>query len=176
MNDAKHLESGSEVHIGGVGRFLAGIAALIWDSAMDKYLLLQRSQDKDYGSGAWECVTGRVDQGEDFETALHREVLEEIGAEVQIEFIIATTRFYRGEARPENELLGVLYGCTLKDPGQVTHGSEHSQARWFSAQEADDFLPERYWLRNIIERAEQMKAQLPEGLREVYRREGFNIG
>ena len=176
MNDEKHPHSVSDESIGGVGRFLSGIAALIWDPATDKYLLLQRAADKDYASGAWECVTGRVDQGEDFEAALHREVLEEIGAEVQIEFIIATTHFYRGEARPENELLGVLYGCTLKDPREISHGSEHSQARWFTADEAGEFLPDGYWLRNIIQRAERMKAHLPGELREVYRREGFNIG
>jgi 8-oxo-dGTP diphosphatase len=159
-----------------VGHFLAGIAALIWDPSTERYLLLQRSAYKDYASGAWECVTGRVDQGEDFEQALHREVGEEIGASVQIEFIVATTHFYRGPASPENELLGIIYGCTIINPHEVAIEAEHSQARWLTVQQAYEFLPQGYWLRNVIERAELMKAHLPQELRTIYRRQGFDIG
>jgi 8-oxo-dGTP pyrophosphatase MutT (NUDIX family) len=176
MNSETNLPDNPPRYSSQVGHFLAGIAALIWDPATEKYLLLQRSADKDYASGAWECVTGRVDQGEDFEQALHREVHEEIGASVQIEFIVATTHFYRGPATPENELLGIIYGCTIKNPTQVTIEEEHSQARWLTVQQVYEFLHEGYWLRNVIERAELMKALLPQELRTVYRDQGFNIG
>ncbi len=90
-----------------IGRFYAGIAALIWVPETKQYLLLRRSTQKDYAQGAWECVTGRVDQGESFEDALRREVREELGAEVQLEYILGTTHFYRGDPIPENELVGV---------------------------------------------------------------------
>jgi 8-oxo-dGTP diphosphatase len=85
-----------------IGRFYAGIAALIWSPETKQYLLLCRSEQKDYARGAWECVTGRVDQGEGFEDALHREVHEELGVEVQIEHILGTTHFYRGMGYPPN--------------------------------------------------------------------------
>jgi 8-oxo-dGTP diphosphatase len=55
-----------------IGRFIGGIGALIWSPKVKRYLLLRRSAQRDYGAGAWECVTGRVDQGEGFEQALHR--------------------------------------------------------------------------------------------------------
>ena len=102
-----------------VGRFLAGVGALIWEQETNKYFLLRRVADRDFQAGAWECVTGRVDQGESFEEALHREVMEEIGGKVQIEFIVATTHFYRGEAKPENELLGLIYGCSALNPAEM---------------------------------------------------------
>jgi hypothetical protein len=35
-----------------VGRFLAGIGALIWDQESDRYLLLRRSMEKDFAAGA----------------------------------------------------------------------------------------------------------------------------
>ena len=159
-----------------VGHFLAGVAALIWDPTTDQYYLLRRAGHRDFQQGAWECVTGRVDQGEDFEEALNREVREEIGGELQVEFIVATTHFYRGEALPENELLGVIYGCTLKNPKEVSFGAEHSEARWVTAEEAFAFLPQGHWLRKVITRAEQMKAHLPESLRKIFQEEGFNIG
>ena len=56
-----------------IGHFYAGIAALIWSPETNQYLLLRRSELKDFAPGAWECVTGRVDQGEGFEDALRRE-------------------------------------------------------------------------------------------------------
>ena len=96
--------------------------------------------------------------------------------EESLEFIIATTHFFRGEEHPENELLGIIYGCTLKNLEEVSFGAEHSEARWVTAEEAFAFLPQGHWLRKVITRAEQMKAHLPEALRQAFREEGFNIG
>ena len=158
-----------------IGRFLAGIGALIWNPDTDQYLLLRRADHRDFGQGAWECVTGRVDQGENFEQALHREVREEIGGEVQIEFIVATTHFYRGQAAVENELLGIVYGCTIKNPTAIRHGEEHSEMRWATVKEAGSFLPERHWLHKVLRRAEMMRTQLPAQLRETFREEGFEL-
>jgi 8-oxo-dGTP diphosphatase len=158
-----------------VGHFLGGIAALVWDPETSKYLLLRRSDSRDFGQGAWECVTGRVDQGESFTEALHREVQEEISAKVQIDFIISTTHFYRGQPQPENELLGVIYGCTLQDPAQVAIDYEHSELRWLTAQEAETFLSTGHWLRLAIQRAEVLREKLPEELSRFYRQNGFEI-
>jgi hypothetical protein len=43
-----------------IGRFYAGVGALVWCASTQKYLVLKRSADKDFGGGAWECVTGQV--------------------------------------------------------------------------------------------------------------------
>ena len=158
-----------------IGKFMAGIAALIQDPQTQHYLLLRRAARRDYGAGAWECVTGRVDQGESFTQAVHREVQEEISARVQIDFIICTTHFYRGPQQPENELLGVIYGCTLLEPQAqaITTGDEHSEMRWVSAEEALAFLPQGYWLSGVIERAELLRHRLPVEIVENYQRLGF---
>lgn len=162
-----------------IGRFYAGIAALIWGPD-NRYLLLKRSDEKDYGAGAWECVTGRVDQGEGFTDALHREVGEELGVEIQVQFIIGTTHFYRGEATPENELLGVVYGCFLSDPTAVMTSAEHTELRWVTAGQAEALLTpggsSTRWLQQTIARAEQMKRLLPPGLLAYYAEQGFEIG
>ena len=158
-----------------VGHFLGGIGALVWDPATRRYLLLQRANNRDFKSGAWECVTGRVDQGESYEQALHREVREEIGATVQIEFLVATTHFYRGESRPENELLGVIYSCIIQNPEQAHFEAEHSAQRWVTADEAMAFLPEGHWLRNVIIRAERLRMLVPAELRQAFLNEGFEL-
>lgn len=84
-----------------VGRFLGGIMALVREVENGRYLLLQRASSKDVGAGTWECVTGRVDQGESFEEALYREVQEEIGVTPQIEFILGTTHFFAARPFPK---------------------------------------------------------------------------
>jgi 8-oxo-dGTP diphosphatase len=159
----------------GIGRFYAAIAALLWSPANRKYLLLKRSEDRDVGGGAWECVTGRVDQGESFEDAVHREAREELGARVQIEFIVGTAHSYRGEKRPENEMLEVVYFCLIDNPETISISAEHSEYRWVTAEEAYDLLsasePEQ-WIRGIIERAETIRRLLPSELLEFYRERG----
>jgi 8-oxo-dGTP diphosphatase len=156
-----------------VGHFLGGVGALIWDPATNKYLLLRRADNRDFQAGKWECLTGRVDQGESYTQALHREVREEIGTEVQIDFIIATTHFYRGEEKPENELLGVIYGCTIHEPKKAMFGEEHSEQCWVTVDEADKLLPVGYWLRNVMHRGALMRTLLPAGLLQEFHQHGF---
>lgn len=157
------------------GHFLGGIAALIWNPANDKYLLLRRAASKDFGAGSWECVTGRVDQGESFSQAIGREVREEVGGIAQIEFFVGTTHFYRGAPLPENELLGVVCGCTLADPDGVVIGVEHSEFCWLTAVEITHFLPPDHWLQTVVARAEFLRAHLPESVRAEFRQQGLEI-
>jgi 8-oxo-dGTP pyrophosphatase MutT (NUDIX family) len=83
-----------------------------------------------------------VDQGEGFADAVLREIREELGVSARIDFIVGTMHFYRGEARPENELVGVQYCCSIEDPAGITLNWEHSEHRWVTAGEAREFLPE----------------------------------
>jgi 8-oxo-dGTP pyrophosphatase MutT (NUDIX family) len=162
------------------GRFSGGIAALIWSPRSDSYLLLKRSGEKDFASGIWECVTGRVGQGEGFEDAIQREVLEELGVEVEIEYFLGTTHFYRGTEQPENELIGIVACCSLDDLRPIRVCAEHSEQRWVSAAQAYELLsaqdPSTRWMRRVIERAEAMNNLVPPQLREYFRQNGFELG
>jgi 8-oxo-dGTP pyrophosphatase MutT (NUDIX family) len=163
-----------------IGRFYAGIAAVIWSPKNEQYLLLRRSDQKDYARGAWECVTGRVDQGEGFEDALHREVWEELGVKAKIEHILGTTHFYRGDPLPKNELVGVIYLCSLSEPDSILIGEEHSEYRWLTAQEALELLthddPTTQWARRVIQRAEIIRPMLPTNLVNYQSESGFEMG
>ncbi|HET6444760.1 MAG TPA: NUDIX domain-containing protein [candidate division Zixibacteria bacterium] len=162
-----------------IGRFTCGIGVLIWDAISDKYLVLKRSEEKDFAAGFWECVTGRVDQGEGFEDAAHREVLEELSVSVQLLQILGTTHFYRGEQRPEYELIGVVYLGTIAPPGNIAISVEHSEYRWESAEEAKNLIENNEgtegWLARVIDRAEVMKSSLPSSLLELFRDTGFEL-
>ena len=102
--------------------------------------------------------------------------LKPLGGRVQIEFIVATTHFYRGHPSPENELLGLIFGCTALNQEEMAVGSEHSEGHWVSVDEAFKLLPDRHWLRKVITRAELQKANLAPILRDTFRNEGFDIG
>jgi 8-oxo-dGTP pyrophosphatase MutT (NUDIX family) len=163
-----------------IGRFKAGIAALIWSHLTGQYLLLKRSEHKDYAPGVWECVTGQVDQGEGFEDAMHREVREELGVKVEIEHILGTTHFYRGTPGSENELVGVIYLCSLADPASIRISQEHTEYRWLSATQALDLLsipdPSTQWVRRVIQRAEIIRPLLPGELVIFQSETGFELG
>ena len=152
-----------------IGRFFAAVGALLWNPTDGTYLVLKRTAEKDFAPGAWECVTGRVDQGEGFAEAVHREVREELGVEVQVDFVAGTMHFYRGEAKPENELVGVLYCCSIEDPGAIQTSWEHAEHRWITAEEAQTLLPQGHWLGELIQRAERIRAQLPLDLLQTFR-------
>lgn len=163
-----------------IGRFYGGVAALLTYPPTHQYLLLKRSEAKDFGAGTWECVTGRVDQGEGFEDALRREVVEEVGVQdFQIDFTVGTTHFYRGQARPENELIGVVYCCTIADRDAIHISPEHSDYRWATAAEAYEFLtaanPATTWMKRVIERAETIRSLTPAALLNFYRQHGFEL-
>ena len=154
------------------GHFLAGIAGLI-RNAGGEYLMMKRIDERDFGSEIWECPTGRVNQDESFEGALHREVMEETRLRVGIDAIVGLTHFYRGERLPENELQGVVFGCHIVGEENVVMSEEHSEYRWVSAKDALQFLtstdPGTVWFRTTVERAEVLYSQMPPGWADVHR-------
>ena len=159
-----------------VGRFRCAIAALARHPSTGAYLLLRRAAHRDMGAGEWECVTGRVAQGEGFEAAPRREAREELGVEIQIDFIIGTSRFYRGRPIPENEALAVHYACTLDDPEALHVSPEHSDHRWLTADEVFNLLPANHWLCQVVRRAEMTRQHLTPALLGMHRHEGFERG
>ena len=158
-----------------VGRFLGMVGALIWCPSQHKYLIIKRSSEKDFASNVWECGTGRIDQGESYTQALRREVREELGVEILVDFIIGTAHFYRGTKIPENEMIGVFYFCTLEDSGKIQLSWEHSTFRWVTPEEAEEVLPDGFWLLRLIKRAEFLRSFFSPELIKYQRKMGFEI-
>jgi 8-oxo-dGTP pyrophosphatase MutT (NUDIX family) len=121
-----------------------------------------------------------VNQGESFEQALHREVGEELSARVRLEWLLGTAHFYRGAPTPENELLGVIYCCSLMEPDQIRLSAEHDAYRWVTPDEARELLSatdsSTEWIRRVIERAEAVRRLVPPALIERNQQAGFEMG
>lgn len=142
------------------GRFLAGIGAVIQRND-GRFLILRRSSEKDFAAGVWECVTGRLEQGEGYVDALTREVFEETGLSVTVDRILDTTHFYRGERTADNELIGVLYLCTTPEPYAFKPSYEHTEHRWVTTEEAMALLegddPSTQWMRGVVEQVRSIQ-------------------
>ena len=151
------------------------ISVLVWRWNSSTYLILQRSSARDFGAGEWECVSGRLEQGEGFVQAIEREVREELSFEVRIECMLGTTHFYRGENRPENEIVGVVFGCSTSDSTVPRLSPEHSEYRWVTPEEAKALLPQEHWLGGLIVRAEKVRELLPRKLRQLHWKGDFNF-
>lgn len=162
-----------------IGRFIAGTGVLLMEEAGSRYLILRRADHRDFGAGLWESVTGRVEQGEGFEEAAHREVREELGVPVRLRYLLGTVHFYRGTAEAKNEMLGVVYAATVDGAATIQIGDEHSEARWVTAAEAGALLdpaqPGEAWLLRVIGRAELVRAHTPAALAEAFAAEGFEM-
>lgn len=155
------------------GRFIATIAALVYHPPTRSYLLLRRSSAVEVNTGDWETVTGRLQHGESFEEGARREVFEEIGAAVELDFILGTAHFFRGNPSDENEALGVRYACTVADQDSIRLSPEHDSHLWVTPEEAASFLGPDHRVSRMIQRAEIVRAGLSADVVSLHRREGF---
>ena len=149
-------------------RFLAMVGVLIWRRSDGKYLLLQRSSTRDHAAGQWESISGRLEQGEGFLEAVRREAHEELGLDARIECLLGTAHLCRGEDVPENEMVGVQFGCSISDSTSLQLSDEHSAHRWVTADEADALFSPDHWLSRLIARAETVRKLMPDELRQLY--------
>ena len=91
----------------------------------DKILLIKRAEGKDHRAGIWEFPGGKLDSGENLETGVKRELLEEVGIETT-EIDYDTSAYYDDE---RGDILAVVFICNVKDETIVLSG-EHSEYRW----------------------------------------------
>ncbi|MFA6013225.1 MAG: NUDIX domain-containing protein [Desulfobacteraceae bacterium] len=99
-----------------------------------KILITQRSFERPHAPGEWEILTGRVDQGEGFEEALKREVMEEVGLEVEVLQPFNTFHFFRGQEKTEH--LGVSFVCRYKGGNVKLDKTEQIEFKWTTPDEA----------------------------------------
>ena len=104
-------------------------AVLFWEG---KVLCVQRTQhEKEYVSLKWEFPGGKVEEGEQFEEALVREIREELSVEIEIsEFFMTVEHTY-----PDFHLVMHVYRCYLTE-GEVIL-NEHADLKWLKVEELD---------------------------------------
>ena len=141
-----------------VGRFMVASGAVIEQANTGKILLIQRSASLDWHPNQWEVVYGRIDQFEDTEIGLQREVREEAGiTDLQIISLLRVWHIFRGtEKLAENEVIGITYHCRTEQP-EPTLSSEHQAYAWVHPEEALEMVQEDGIRRDIEKFIEKSK-------------------
>ncbi len=96
-----------------------------------KVLIVQRAKDDEIGGGTWELVGGKVEFGEDLETALVREIKEEVGLDVTVEKILYATTF---KTDPTRQVVILTYLCRSNNR-DVVLSKEHIDYRWLTKEQ-----------------------------------------
>ena len=119
-----------------VGRFMVATGAVIVHEQTGEILIAQRSSSQDWHPDNWEITYGRIDQHEDPEQGLRREVSEELGlTDLKIQKILRVWHIYRGPKSAENDLIGITFVCSTQSKS-VALSHEHQAYKWVTPQEA----------------------------------------
>ena len=105
-----------------------------------KVLIIQRSYGDVSGSGSWEFAGGKLEFGEDLETGLKREIMEEVGLQVNIERLLYASTFQSTESR---QTVILNYQCHSSSD-QVILSEEHEEFIW-----ADKITMKKYLAKGI---------------------------
>ena len=93
------------------------VAAIIED---DQRVLVTRRLAGSHLEGLWEFPGGKVQPGEPHETALRREIREELDAEIDVhELVLATTHHYPGRSVALS-----FYRCSLRSEARAALGQD----------------------------------------------------
>ncbi len=104
--------------------FNTAVSMIVMNEAHDRIILIQQ-----YGKPSYVLVAGYVNKGEDAEVAARREVLEELGMQVN------SVHFNRSHYYPRTNTLMLNFTVTVPD-GDANPNWEIDAWRWFSLQEA----------------------------------------
>lgn len=119
-----------------VGMFMVAAGAVIEFKNTGTILLVKRSLTLDWHPGEWEIGYGRLDQHEDAEKGLRREIYEELGIkEIKIIQVTNVWHIYRGSKKAENELIGITFHCRVFTEN-IRLSKEHSQYCWVLPEKA----------------------------------------
>ncbi len=100
------------------------------------FLLQQRSQSKKTNPGKWTwAATGHVDEGETYEVAAPREMLEEIGVQVPLTFVGKIRLSHPNPFGVLNAFVGVFTGVINQNTPITVDPGEVETTRWISPDE-----------------------------------------
>jgi len=104
------------------------VGAVIYDKSKNKYLATMRNKEKNQG-GLWEFPGGKIEEGENAEAALIREIEEELNCTIKVEkLLVDHTHQY-----PELMVRLITYLCTI-DAG-IPQLNEHERMIWVKKEE-----------------------------------------
>ena len=113
----------------------------------DYLLIIKRSENDDLYPGAWEFPGGHLEEGELLKEGLKRELLEEIGFDLDMNPII--THYFDELETKNHELIHYIEIDFIinvdKDEVDVKLGNEHTDNKWIKKESEllDEYIKEK---------------------------------
>jgi 8-oxo-dGTP diphosphatase len=140
-----------------MSEFGVATKAIIFNTKLEKYLVLKKSDIEDINPNTFDMPGGRIEFGEKLEEAVIREAKEETGLDVEAKQVFNAWTFVK--KNKDFQLTGVDFLCVTQQQ-EVKLSEEHSGSEWKEAQEiiSDEKYPD--WLRKTIEKSEKVRTTL----------------
>ncbi len=121
------------------------IASLILNPEK-KFLLIQRAPKDDSLPGFWELPSGGIDEGEDMETSVIREVKEESGIDIShedLKLVDSESYSFTKENGDIKNVTETTYLVSLDNTPEVILSDEHVNYQWVSLLELEDVFEDK---------------------------------
>lgn len=142
--------------------FILRHAYMVIRDQSGNFLLQQRSLKKKAGPGIWTwSATGHVDEGESYETAAHRELLEEVGLKADLEFVGKYRSTQPNDFGVLDVFVSIFTGTIDRSTPIMIDPEEVATTDWVSEKELDERVsshPEQF-TRNMIDSYQRFFAQ-----------------
>jgi len=128
--------------------FHFGIKALITNSNGEILLLkINSAMLKIQKEPYWDLPGGRIKKGESIEQTLLREIEEEIGINkmeniIEVGIVLSNIRIPTKDS--DVGLFLGIYNCKIKNNSVIKLSTEHTEYKWFRANEASELLQVKY--------------------------------
>lgn len=99
-----------------------------------------RLVDNDRASLKWDLPGGRVDEGEDSETAFKREMEEKTGLKDFKDLGAADYFIHYPDIARLHPYCGFIHLLEIADEAQIKLSPEHCEMKWINESEADDYV------------------------------------
>ena len=102
---------------------------------MSSHAVIQNSEQQilllkaSYADAAWGLPGGALDMGETIHEALYRECLEELGCDIEVQYLSGV---YFHEVVTSHAF---IFKCKLKPDMAIQLSSEHSEFAWFNVED-----------------------------------------
>ena len=111
-----------------------------------KFLLIQRAPKDDSLPGFWELPSGGIDEGEDMETSVIREVKEESGIDISnenLKLVDSESYSFTKENGDIKNVTETTYLVSLDNTPEVILSDEHVNYQWVSLLELEDVFEDK---------------------------------
>jgi 8-oxo-dGTP diphosphatase len=115
-------------------KIIAAVKGIILNDG--KALIIKREDNDEVAAGTWELPGGKIEFGENLESALIREAKEETGIDIDVERLFYACTFLTS---PTRQVVILAYLCNTKEKN-VSLSEEHSEFMWASKAQLKEYL------------------------------------